>query len=140
MNYDEARAIENKETGEIVGWRWTSKNDGHIRTAWPCIDFAPMAPEDYGRKEPERTHLCPPHPTKEEAERHFYDACLAEIKESASLNWCDCRKCGAPTKRLLGNRDYGSLFSSEPLCDEHCNAESLTDLHPFKTGIYLIHS
>lgn len=140
MNYDQARAIENKETGEIVGWRWTSMNDGRIRTAWPCIEFTPMDVEDYGRKEPERIHLCPPHATQEEAERHFYDACLEEASEQTTSHWQDCRVCGAPTKRLLGNRDLSSLFNGDALCDEHFSKDTLQELHPFKSGIYLIHS
>jgi len=143
MNYDQARAIENKETGEIVGWRWTTMNDGHIRTAWPCTEYIGDKSDPEWYLKPYNSNdwkICEPHVTQEEAEKHFYDACLGEVKESNSSNWMDCIVCGAPTKRLLGNRDLGSLFNGDALCDEHFGIEALKEAHPFKDGLYLMHS
>lgn len=118
-------------------------NDGRVRTAQPCIKFigdpklleppyAPTKAEDWER--------CPPHATKEEAERHFYDFCLEQAKEHDGSHWMDCAKCGAATKKMLGNMGLGDLFHIEPLCDEHRTKEVLADLHPFAPGIAMVHS
>lgn len=133
MNYDEARQDKNGI------WRWTTMNDGRIRTAPPCIQFEEQPIEEIGRVPSKVLGMCE-HATKEEAERHFYDDCLDRVKESESSHWMDCAVCGAPTKKLLGNRPFGVLFSEQPLCDDHFSKETLAELHPFSTGIYLMHS
>jgi hypothetical protein len=137
MNYAQARQL--KEGG----WHWTSMNDGHVRTAWPCKRY--IGPEDkpYDAScDPSEWERCEPHATQEEAERHFYDACLAEVKEEDYGEWhsCSVKGCDNPTKKGLGNRGDGLLFRGEPLCDEHRTKEMIAELRPFKGGISIAHS
>jgi hypothetical protein len=140
MNYDQARELQEG------GWHWTTMNDGVVRTAWPCLryvgpnisnaDFmeSPAKPEDFER--------CEPHASKEEAERHYYDASLAEVRERAFADWSGCRVCDAPTKKTLENSGMAKAFSlnMDFLCDEHRTREQLAALHPFKADLSLIHS
>lgn len=137
MNYDEAR-----QTADGTGWHWTTKNDGRIRTAAPCLRYVGSPDASYDspyRKED--WELCEPHATKEEAERHFYDWCLSEVKEVA-CSWASCRypSCDQPANKALGNSPFGMLFSQLPLCDDHRNAESLQLITPFRPGLTLMHS
>jgi len=140
MNYAQAREI----PGE--GWHWTSMRDHETRTAWPCHRRKADAPAltfplpPYDADEWER---CEPHATKEEAERHFYDACLEEaLAETHEIGWLGCQmpRCKAPTDKALGTHDLGHVFGLVPLCDEHRNRDGLIARHPFKPGIQLIHS
>ena len=133
VNYDEERQTKGGH------WHWTTMNDGVVRTCPPCIQVAEVPIKDLGRVPVEVLSRCS-HATKEEAERHFYDDCLGRVTERGSEHWMDCGVCGAPTKRMLGNMDLSSLFHSEPFCDEHLSEDSLKQLHPFETGIYLMHS
>jgi len=139
MNYDEAREL--KEGG----WHWTSMNDGRVRTAWPCRrlrypDSKIAAATGLRNLGPNDFETCEPHATREEAERHFYDACLADTRDHGAGDWSGCRVCDAPTKTALGNLGLGRMFSPEPLCDEHRTREHLAELSPFHGGIALIHS
>lgn len=117
MNYDQARPLLDGS-----GFRWTTMNDGQSRTAWPCLDCVE------------------PHVTAEDAERHFYDACLASVTEARFGEWHGCRICDSPTKGGLGNRANSKVFSVEPLCADHRTREHLADLHPFAPGMQLAHS
>jgi len=138
MNYDQARQTKDG------GWHWTTMNDGVVRTAAPCIRF--LKPFDYSKPfepaKPEDIERCTPHATQEEAERHFYDYCFEaeNIHENTTANWMDCAKCGAPTKRLLGNRSMSQTIQQEALCDEHFSIETLRELHPFRREMTLMHS
>ena len=135
MNYDEAR-----QTKDGV-WHWTTMNDNVVRTAAPCIQLEDIPIEEIGTKTINVLGRCN-HVTKEEAERHFYEYCFEpeQIREDTNMHWLDCAKCGAPTKRLLGNRGLWSLINQDPLCDEHFGVEILKELHPFHINIKLIHS
>lgn len=117
MNYDQARPLL-----DGTGFRWTTMNDGHSRTAWPCLECVE------------------PHATAEAAERHFYDACLADVDEIRIGNWAGCRVCDAPTKGGLGNRLDARLFRFEPLCKDHRTRDELAKLHPFSPDLQIIHS
>ena len=135
MNYDQARQTKDG------GWHWTTMNDGLVRTAAPCIEFEDMPIEEIGTRPSVVKQRCEPHATQEEAERHFYDYCLEQVKEWTTSEWHSCIVCGAPTKRYLGNRHMGSLFSpGEAFCDEHFSPEALAEAEPFSPGIRLIHS
>lgn len=137
MNYDEAREL---PTG---GWHWTSMNDGVIRTCPPCISFREPFDHDNPMKPvaPENIVRCEPHATKEDAERHFYDSCLATLREST---WTAARKCergcGTWADKSLGDPGMGGYFSDVFLCDFHRNAESVAELRPFKPDIQVVHS
>lgn len=125
MNYDEARELKDG------GWHWTTMNDGVVRTAPPCVRI----PID----ESTITH-CDPHPTREDAERHFYDYSLSQLKESTFLSAKHCEYCDTWTNKALGNRGLGLYFREVFLCDTHRTTERVAALHPFKPGIALIHS
>jgi hypothetical protein len=117
LNYDQAREL---ETG---GWHWTTRNDDVIRTAWPCLD-------------------CPPHATREEAERHFYEACLESVIERSIMEWrgCVAPGCKRPAWTTLGNPQTSRYFRPVPLCTKHCNRDTLRSLRSFEPGIMLWHS
>lgn len=117
MNYDEARPLL-----DGTGFRWTTMRDGEARSAWPCRECVE------------------PHTSAEEAERHFYDQCLATVEEIRFADWAGCRVCDTPTKAGMGNRCLGRFFSTEPLCKDHRTRAELAKLHPFRPGIRLIHS
>lgn len=136
MNYDEARQIESG------GWHWTTMNDRKVRTAWPCLRYVgPEKPlERMMNATPDDFERCAPHATREEAERHWYDACLEAVEESNFGDWSGCRVCDAPTKKGLGNPQMSRAFHVDPLCDEHRTKETLSSLHPFKSGWQVIHS
>lgn len=139
MNYDEAREILGK------GWHWTTMNNGVVRTAQPCITilkpFDPTSP-DFSLKASDITR-CPPHATKEDAERHYYDWCLStvtEIKLSNQQLRCRAEGCEAWTDTELGNRQPERMFNGDPLCDEHRTRETLALIHPFRSPLGVIHS
>jgi hypothetical protein len=117
MNYDQAREL---TTG---GWHWTTRNDDVIRTAWPCLD-------------------CPPHATRDEAERHFYEACLESVTEQelAVPHSCTVPDCQQPAMSFLGNRGLSRIFAGTALCPAHLNRATLRELHPFEPGLSVIHS
>lgn len=137
MNYDQARQLKDG------GWHWTTKNDGIVRTAEPCLKhigdesdpawyLKPYNASDWTR--------CEPHSTREEAERHFYEWCIESLKEDDLWDWTGCQVCDAPTKKALGNRGMHMLITSVPLCDEHRNVDKVRELYPQPGGIALTHS
>lgn len=139
MNYDEAREIPGK------GWHWTTMNNGVVRIAQPCITI--LKPFDPGSLDfslrPSDIVRCPPHATREEAERHYYDWCLStvtEIKLGEQQLRCRAPSCEAWTDTLLGNRQLERMFNGDPLCDEHRTRETLAAIHPFAPGLRSIHS
>lgn len=137
MNYDEARALESG------GWHWTTMNDGRVRPAWPCRRYVGDCNlEDLvaGNASPEDFETCEPHATREQAERHFYEACLEAVEEVRFGEWHGCAVCDQPTKAGLGNRLLSRYFRPDPLCDEHRNREQLAQLHPFPPDLSLTHS
>ncbi len=130
-------------------------NSGHVHTAWPCLRLAEgvalrLRMED-GYNEARRGDevvpweeawvTCDPHGTREEAERHYYDASLAEASEyMVSWRACAIPECPNPTQRSLGNRGFDRHFQVVPLCDEHRTREQLAALYPFTPGMAFIHS
>ena len=137
MNYDEARQLRDG------GWRWTTMNDGIIRAAAPCMtilrQFDPGAP--FKPLEDGDFSLCPPHPTREDAEQHFYDHCLAGLVqvEDEAAHRC-AAGCGEWTNKCLENRGLYGIFRAIFLCNEHRTPEKVAELRPFEPGIQLIHS
>lgn len=133
MNYDEARPLKDG------GWHWTTMNDGMVRTAAPCIQIE-LTKEPIPRIAGEPT-FCPPHETREAAERHFYDHCLGSLSEATSSHAERCATgCGEWTDKALENRGLSGYFRATWLCDEHRTKEKVAELHPFKPGIQLVHS
>lgn len=134
-------------------------NDGHIRTAWPCMRAAdgvafrfngdmslgktPVIPWKAGAIIPddEAWITCEPHATREEAERHYYYASLESVREYG-VSWSPCAvpECPNPADKMLGNIGMDKAFNGDPLCDEHRTREQLAALHPFTPGMASIHS
>lgn len=150
MNYDEARPL-----ADGSGWHWTSQNDGLSRMAWPCQRLADGVDARFSRDngqlefrrgdkvvpKDEAWVTCPPHATREEAERHYYDASLASARElNASWTACAVPECPNPTTKMLGNMGLERHFNATPLCDEHRTREQLAALYPFAPGMQVIHS
>lgn len=139
MNYDRARQLENKETGEQYGWRWTTMNNGVVRTAGPCIvidePFDPASP--YKPPKPENVHYELPHTTKEAAERHFYSWSLEQVEAAQMSQPQTCAVCGKWTDMTLGNTYSSMLFRPEYLCDTHRTREELAKLHPLQPDIQI---
>lgn len=159
MNYDEARPL-----ADGSGWHWTSQNDGLSRMAWPCrraadgveFRFGGLSGARIGAGLPpmltamrngsvvpddEAWVTCEPHTTREEAERHYYDASLDAASEwDCSWTACEVPECPNPTQKMLGNMRLGRHFNATPLCDEHRTHEQLASLHPFAPGMQVIHS
>lgn len=139
MNYDEARELKGG------GWHWTTMNDGVVRTAQPCITILkPFEPGslDFSLRPSDITR-CPPHATKEDAERHYYDWCLStvsEIKLADQQRRCRASGCSEWTDTMLGNRQLGRMFNGDPLCDAHRTPEALRALHPYAPGMMSIYS
>ena len=140
MNYAEAREIPGK------GWHWTTMNNGSVRTAQPCIRHIGDESDPMWYLKPWNAadwQRCLPHKTKEDAERHFYEWSLANVKEGS---WDAYRKCHAPgcevlTNKTLSNRGFDGYFQfMDELCDEHRTREVLAVLHPFMPEIALMHS
>jgi len=117
MNYDQARQRETDGK-----WDWTTMNDGRIRAAASCIAKCG-------------------HETQEDAERHFYDHSLEQVKE-AGVSWTSCEYsgCESPANRALGNHGLWLALPLAPLCDVHRTKEHLTEVYPFEPGMSLIHS
>lgn len=113
MNYYAARQ---RKDGR---WDWTTMNDGIIHRAGPCSRH-----EDG-------------HPTKEEAERHFYDNELDSLKEVWSEGdvqyQCAIKGCGAWTQEGLCSHNL--FITPIWLCDVHRDREEVETLHPFAPEI-----
>lgn len=153
MNYDQARQLADG------GWHWTSMNDGYVRTAWPCkrpadgvtfrlgtdmsLGKTPISAWKAGAIVPDDAAwiTCEPHATREDAERHYYDASLEGATTEYAISWMACAvpECPEPTTKMLGNVGQ-ELFNGDPLCDAHRTREQLAALHPFAPGLALIHS
>ena len=115
MNYHEAR-----QTADKSGWDWTTMNDGQIWRSGACADHGPGG-----------------HATREQAERHFYDGELANLRE---IEWHEtqhpCAVCKAWTSKALETRLSGPV----DLCDEHRNAAGFEQASPFAPGRSIVAS
>lgn len=153
MNYDEARPLGAKS--ENPGkWNWTTMNDHVIRTAgpcaWPDFDWSSVDPMDIiaGKVEPTGRERCD-HDTREEAERHQYDAALAKVTIDP-LNLDDIRerrRCHAPGAEGKGcvewethRANWHDGYRTDRLCDDHANVETVALIHPFIPGMRSMHS
>lgn len=143
MNYDQARQVALGDDA-LGGWHWTTMRGGVVRPAMPCrLYVGPVRSVADMMREPVKGtdfETCPPHATKEEAERHFYDYSLEQVDLERYSNWQDCVICGEPTKMGLGNKGMSLYFQGSALCVEHLSREHLASKYPFEPGIELIHS
>lgn len=116
MNYAEARQ---RTTGL---WDWTTMRDKTVHRSLPC------------------TEDCT-HRTEKEACRHFYEYCLAQVKEHEYIDEQHrCMICGEWTNKSFGNRQFWLSIRPVDLCDKHINIKSLVEISPFTYPIRIIHS
>lgn len=138
MNYDEARQL--KEGG----WHWTTMNDGVVRIAQPCLKFnKEITAENFMEPlEPGDIEYCTPHLTKEGAEEHFYNYCLQQLQEMqfTSAQRCEVAGCGVWTDKALESPGLAGYFGAVFLCDVHRTVDEVARLHPFQSGIRVVHS
>jgi len=117
MNYYEARA-------QLDGrWNWTLMNGGAITKTGPCLEH-----EDG-------------HATKEGAERHFYDHETSSLREDTFPDVqevCAHPDCNRWTQKALSSRILFPMPT--PLCDEHRNADTFRQIHPFYRNIVIVSS
>lgn len=113
MNYYEARQ---RKDGV---WHWTVMNDNVLRPSQPC------------------TEDCQ-HQTREEAERHFYEYEVANLRTQEFEAWhkCEAEGCETLTNKVMTPRHGGGV----DLCDVHRTAEQYRVLRPFKAGVQIISS
>lgn len=124
MNYDRARQRVGLGDDKPLGlWDWTTYNGRFgTRVAKPC------------------TASCH-HTTREEAERHFYEFCLASVKPFNDTEvQHKCGVCGAWTSRGFRNERLSMLKLESYLCKEHQTIAALEKLHPFKPDLEVIYS
>lgn len=114
MKYSRARQVEG-------GWLWTDERDGKIYRGVSCMN-------------------CPPHETREEAERHFYDFCLSRLEECQVNVSNPCIICKAPTQTILGNPNLGEYFNFAAVCQDHDAPDTMARLYPFHPNLTLTHS
>lgn len=115
MNYEQARQRESDGR-----WDWTVRNDDRIWATGPCGEHTDG------------------HATAEEAERHFYDWEVANLKPytiAGALHPCEI--CQAWSDGGLGTPDG---FGGPILCAAHRNADGYQQVRPFAPGLTLIHS
>lgn len=137
MNYAEARQIPGR------GWHWTTMRDGKVRPAAPCLTYigdpgklmSTMAAFDESD-----WVTCEPHPTKADAERHFYEHSISEARVQKWVTWMACEICDAPTREGYGTNLLSLGFANVPLCERHLSEEHLRAVRPFKEGIAIVHS
>lgn len=148
MNYEEARQI--GPDGPAPGkWNWTTMNDGHIRTAqpcaWPDFDWSSVTHEAIiaGSVQPTGRERCD-HDTREEAERHQYDAALAKMTiDRLDLDAIrERRRCDAPRCREWESwrANWHDGYRFDHLCDAHADRATVALIHPFVPGIRSMHS
>ena len=133
MNYDEARQLKDG------GWHWTTMNNGVVRTASPCIQVPEVNLFDEALLAANITR-CDPHPTREDAERHFYDYSLSQLKETTTTHAQRCEVCDTWTNKALCNKGEWLYFGYIFLCDNHRQPSHVEALRPFSPCIAVIHS
>lgn len=122
MNYDQARQRANKDGTPSGLWDWTTMNDGVIHPTASCS-------------------LSCHHETQEEAERHFYEYCIENVKEfTNSDEQHKCAVCGDWTQKGLRNTSMFLIGFNLYLCDIHRNESELRKFSPFEFGLSIIHS
>ncbi len=113
MNYYQARQ---RKDGV---WHWTVMNDGVVQASAPC------------------TQDCQ-HKTAEEAERHFYEHEMANLRQTEYDSW---RKCEVAGCEALSNKSLTPRHGSHvTLCDAHRTAEQYRAFRPFEPGIQIASS
>ncbi len=117
MSYAKARQREDSGL-----WDWSVMNNRIIHRHEPC------------------TEACQ-HATQEEADKHFYEWSLSQVREYFDPDLQHkCAVCGAWTQKSLGNHRFWMIGFDAFLCDEHRNKDELVKLHPFQSPIGLIYS
>jgi len=117
VNYREAR--QRTTDGR---WDWTNMNDKVVTTAAPCTDHSDG------------------HATQEEADRHFYDHEVANLREfhlegtqhHCAVDGCDNWTGGGLESRWLGQ---GTM-----LCEDHDSRDGWMAANPFSSPIHIIAS
>ncbi len=122
MNYAQARERKDDSENPSGLWFWTTGNDGRLYCTEPCT-------------------LDCKHANAEDAEKHFYEYCLSNAKEFENRDEKHkCKVCNEWTQKGLRNWSLDEIHVSFYLCDAHRNIYELRKLHPFESGIQIIHS
>lgn len=158
MNYEEARQI--GKDGPAPGkWNWTNMNDSVqpnpytiAPCAWPDFEWPPY---DYTRSLQDQPKVTPTgrercdHDTREEAERHHWEANVAavtirrvDLKTARSRSKCDVPGCDN-WERYQAQWPDGYIVDS--LCARHGGPDRVEGnpvelIHPFVPGTRIVHS
>ena len=177
MNYDEAREIMDADGKGTGLWHYTSRNDDRIMPIGYCSAIRPCptcggqhrlvgidpkekceACDSKGYIRLSLEERCQGHPTREGAERHYYEykidnlheftianqllRCEAQVAKTIGLSMPDpaggFEPCGEWTDG--GLRVAGDIGGGPMLCDEHRNREGYQLARPFTSGMASIHS
>jgi hypothetical protein len=143
MNYDEARQL-GKDSEAPGKWNWSSMNDRVIRTASPCAypDYQwPVHFDVLNPPTPTGRERCD-HDTREEAERHYYDAQVHGIRmEQLDLDSIrERRRCAVAEcpNWEEWRAHWPGGYSIDSLCQQH--HDRAASLHPFVPDLQVIHS
>lgn len=100
-------------------WDWTVEEEGRIFPAGPCVLHGDG------------------HPTREEAERHFYAFDLQTLSLIVEDQDHKSHQCGVPWCKVFTDQGFTTKFRKEPqwLCDEHRIRHIFEMLNPFVPGI-----
>lgn len=148
MNYEEARQLGAKSDAPGK-WNWSNRNDDRISTAspcaWPDFEWPPLDPTDpWGAKvTPTGRERCD-HDTREEAERHQYDAALTKVTIDLLIldDIHQRRRCDAPDCREWETHraNWHDGYRFDHLCDDDADVAVVAVIHPFVPGMSRIHS
>jgi len=130
VNYEQARQL-GKDSDAPGCWNWSLRNDDVIYTTWPCHNPTP---------ERERCD----HETREEAERHHWEAQAAAIEwhpfdvdAALTLHRCDFPGCGSWAD---GSYAWFHGWEQGEFCVAHSTPEAWREANPFTPGHSEIHS
>lgn len=138
MNYYEARQRSDKS-----GWAWTVMNDGVIHTTGGCVTWPegePTTIADSLGPNPKPMGEPHAHPTREDAERCFYDHESTHLLETSMGNDVQ-RRCQYPTCENWTSKGLEARHLGDAdLCDAHRNADGWRSAHPFHADISITSS
>lgn len=144
MNYEQARHIGSE--GPAPGaWNWTTARDGAIWTSHPCAWPDSPIPADWQPgQELVRTgrERCD-HATREEAERHHWDAEIADAPLVAvDVDRADAQyRCRYPECRAWATHAiHWDGFAWDDVCPEHTGEDARRVIRPFTLGLRVVHS
>jgi hypothetical protein len=145
MNYDEARQLGPDEPEASGKWNWTTMNDGAIRTAPPCAypDFE--WPEHFDPLNPPTPTGRPrcDHDSREDAELHYWDDQVSRVRILAlDLDAIrERRRCAFDDGEWETHRaSWPGGYVVDSLCERHAYPGHVRSLHPFVSGMRVIHS